>query len=113
MSGNKDPDIHLYHIRDACKQIIQFIEGYSYDSFCRDPKTQNAVIRLIQVIGEAARQMDEGAKKKLSDVAWEQIIGMRNRVVHEYVDIELELIWDSASTEAPELLEKIKKVLSP
>jgi len=112
MKDTKDRDIHLYHIRDACQQIIQFTDGYSFDSFCRDPKTQNAVIRLIQVIGEAARQMDEETKKELSDVSWKQIIGMRHKIVHDYVDIELHLVWDSATKEIPALLERIQKALS-
>lgn len=111
MNKEKDKYLQLYHIRDACQQIAQYIQGYSLADFTRDSKTQDAAIRQIQVIGEAARQLDGAIRDSIPAVPWSDIIGMRHRIIHDYLDIELPLVWDTVTREVPDLLEKIQPAL--
>ena len=112
MNDSKDSMLRLYHIHDACQRVALFLEGYDFDMFCRDQKTQSAVTNQIKIIGEAARNMQSEIRDTVKDVAWEDVIGMRNKLVHDYFEIELSVVWETATRDVPDLLAKIQKVLS-
>lgn len=113
MSGSRERFLRLYHIRDACLRAADFIRGYDFDMFCRDEKTQNAVIHQIQIIGEAAAALDLSLREEIPDVPWQDVIGMRSKIVHDYFEIELKLVCDTATIDIPHLLIKVNERLSP
>jgi uncharacterized protein with HEPN domain len=84
----------------------------SYNKFAKDTKTIDAVIRNLEVIGEAARQVPDIIKQKYSDIPWKELIGLRNRVVHEYFGVDFEIVWEIITNDLPDLKEKIGNVLT-
>ena len=112
MSESKNGILRLHHIKDACAKIAQFLDGYDFEKFSRDPKTQDAVAHQIQIIGEAARNLEPKIRENVKDVLLEDVIGMRNKIVHDYFEIELSIVWDAATIDVPDLLSKVQKVLS-
>ena len=102
----------LDDIRNAMTRIAEYIEGYDFDQFKKDYKTVDAVIRNFEVIGEAARNLDESIKTKYPDVPWKEMYYLRNKVLHEYFGVDYEIIWDIATKYLPGNKEQIEKILN-
>jgi len=83
--------------------VEEFIHGMTYDEFLRDKKTVNAVVRSIEVIGEAAKHIPKSIKDKSPDIPWKEIIGMRNKVTHEYFGVDNKIVWNTAAKFFPVL----------
>ena len=77
----------------------------------RDPKTQDAVLRNLEVVGEAARHITKETKKNYSEIPWRQIVDMRNKVIHEYFGVDLKILWKTVQEDIPYLEKEIKKIL--
>lgn len=90
---DKSPTVFLLHIRDSIHQIEEYVSGFTYEQFVEDKKTQDAVIRQLEVIGEATSNLQETFKKKNSDIPWREISDFRNVLAHEYWDVDLEIVW--------------------
>lgn len=95
----------------AAKTAIRFVEGKSHEQFLQDELLQSALIRQIQIIGEAAWKLSAEFRDANPEVAWAKIIGMRHRLVHDYLNVDLELVWAVAIQHAPELVESLAKIL--
>jgi uncharacterized protein with HEPN domain len=89
-----------------------FVEGLSFDAFSRDEKTQMAVIRGLEVIGEAARQVPEDVQERFPEIPWREIIGMRNVLVHAYFGVKLRVVFDTATTFVPELIDRLPGIIT-
>jgi len=104
-------DDYVEHILDATRQVHSYVEGFNKEAFMQDRKTQDAVILKILVIGEAAAQiLDEhsGFALQRSDIPWNQMKGMRNRMVHGYFETNLDLVWETVQLFLPELERKLQ-----
>lgn len=88
----------------AARHIGEFTAGMDRAQFMASLLHQNAVIRLIQVIGEAARLVSQETKNAQPEIPWHQISGMRNHVIHRYFDVNLDYVWDVVERDAPELV---------
>ncbi|MBI5191603.1 MAG: DUF86 domain-containing protein [Nitrospirae bacterium] len=80
----------------SISDVEGFIHGMTYDEFLVDRKTLNAVVRSIEIIGEAAKHIPKSIKDKTPEIPWKEIIGMRNKVVHEYFGVDNEIVWNTA-----------------
>lgn len=107
----KVPEVFAQHIVEAIEKIENYIRGFDVTMFERDGKTYDAVVRELEIIGEATRNLEEGFKDKFPDVPWSEIVGMRNKLAHDYWEIEVEVVWNAATIEAPLLREKLQKWL--
>jgi uncharacterized protein with HEPN domain len=107
----KDNSFYLTHILEAIKSIEEYTDGYSYDDFIVSKKTQDAVIRNFEIIGEAANNLDEDFITTHSAVAWEKLVSMRNLLIHEYFGVDLDIVWDTIQEDVPELKEKLVDIL--
>jgi uncharacterized protein with HEPN domain len=83
------------------------------DGFLHDPKTQSAVIHQILVIGEASRRLSAGFQNQHPGIPWLDIAAMRNRLIHGYDDVDLNVVWDTAMTHVPRLLKYVEQLLPP
>lgn len=109
---NKDPQIFLKHILESIEWIEKDTEGMSKEDFLKNVPIQDAVVRRIEIIGEAIRNLPSDLKKENKDVAWQDITDMRNKIIHEYFGIDLELVWEVVKKDVPALKDQVKEILS-
>jgi uncharacterized protein with HEPN domain len=102
---------YLQDIYDALAEVAIFIDGMTYQDFLKDKKTINAVIRSIEVIGEASKQLPKAVKDKNPSIPWKKMTGMRNKVIHEYFGVDTEIVWKTAKKQIPTLKKKIFTLL--
>jgi len=107
----KEYEPYLRDVLDRIAKIRRYIEGYDYESFCDDEKTSDAVIRNIEVIGEAIRHVPDDLRQKYPKIPWRQIAGMRDKLIHDYLGVDLEYVWNVASMRIDELEADIKGIL--
>lgn len=107
----KDYGDYLADILTAIKEIEEFIQHTDFRSFSNDRKTVNAVIRSLEIMGEAAKRIPETLRERHSDIPWKRIAGMRDKLIHEYAGVDLEIIWGVIKEELPPLKPKIAEVL--
>lgn len=92
--------------------MIQFVKDESRESLDKDEKLALALVRLIEIIGEAAYKISREKQTDLPQIPWREVIGMRNRIVHAYFDIDLDIVWDTVTVNIPALAEELESVLS-
>ncbi|MEX5218589.1 MAG: DUF86 domain-containing protein [Nitrospiraceae bacterium] len=107
----KDDRVYLLHIRDAIRNIIEYTTTGQVD-FVADRKTQDAVIRNLEIIGEASKRVSDSLKSAHPDVAWKPIAGMRDKLIHDYFGVNVKLVWDVVERDLPVLYEKVKRLLA-
>jgi uncharacterized protein with HEPN domain len=98
----------LEDIWEATKKIERFMAGLDRDAFLQDDRTVDAVVRNLEIIGEAAGRLPEAFRSTHPDIEWRRIVGLRNRIVHDYFGIDLEIVWAILEQELPGLKEKIR-----
>jgi uncharacterized protein with HEPN domain len=102
----RDDSAYLSHILDAIDKVSAYIEC-GEAQFMENTQVQDAVIRNLEVIGEAVRHLSQDLKAKHDDVAWRQISGMRDKLIHQYFGVKLEVVWDTAVNVLPAFRDKI------
>jgi uncharacterized protein with HEPN domain len=107
----KRDDVYLSQIAERIRRIKRHLKGVSRSKFLKSQLHRSAVVRELEVIGEAARLVSDETKKKFPAVPWAQMVGMRNRLIHEYFDVDYGIVWDVASGEIAKLEGGIQKVL--
>ncbi len=98
-------------ILDSINDVGSFIEGMDFEGFIKDKKTIYSVVRAIEIIGEATKNIPFQIRKKYAEVPWKKMAGMRDRLVHEYFGIDLEILWSTAKEDVPQLKIPVSKVL--
>jgi uncharacterized protein with HEPN domain len=96
---------------DAIERVFTYVKGMSYKDFLADHKTQDAVVRNIEIIGEAAGNIPKTFRTENSQVPWDEIVGMRNIIVHRYFGILVDVIWDIIKKELPSLKKHIESFI--
>lgn len=104
--------IRITHMRDACESIRRFIEGKSSADLAGDQMLQFALVRAIEIIGEAAGRVSENVQKAAPEIPWREAVGIRNRLVHAYFDVDLDILWQTAVESVPQLQERLEKLLT-
>lgn len=107
----KDAAIFVRHILDSIEKIGEFTEGISKERFLDSVQVQDAVIRRLEILGEAAKNIPEEILKKYPDVPWNKIIRTRDKLIHRYFGVDIDLTWDIVKDDLPDLKEKIIKIL--
>ena len=95
-------------IMESIRRIQAYTKGMTYQKFLKDSKTQDAVVRNIEIIGEAVKNISSDFKKKRRTIEWEKIAGMRDKLVHRYFGVNLDIVWDVVREKLPELRNQIK-----
>ena len=105
-------NIRLYidDIMRNMNKILQYTEGMEESSFCADEKTTDAVIRCIEIIGEAVKNIPETVRSTYPKIPWKQMAGMRDKVIHDYFGVQLKTVWKVVQEVIPDLMEKMKKI---
>jgi len=109
----KDDVVYMGHMLDYARKVVAKTKRIDEADWTGDEDLQIIVVHLIQIIGEAARHVSEETKSKYLDIPWVELLGMRNRIVHNYVNIRLKIIWDVARFEIPKLVNVLEKIVPP
>jgi uncharacterized protein with HEPN domain len=97
---------------DASLEIRQYVQSATRGDLDRDPKLVHSLVHLLEIIGEAANQVSDELREKTSDIPWLIIIGMRNRLIHAYFDINLNVVWSTSTEDIPLLMAELKKLIN-
>ncbi|MDO9540081.1 MAG: DUF86 domain-containing protein [Methanocalculus sp.] len=107
----KRDDLFLGHILEEIAFLRLAGEGLTYDGLLDDPIRQRAIIRSIEIIGEATKNLSQKLKDEHTDIPWKLIAGSRDKMIHAYFDIDWRIVWNILTHEIPDLDEKMKNIL--
>jgi uncharacterized protein with HEPN domain len=110
MSKRSDEQL-LKDIVEAMERIMSYTHGLEYSDFLRDLKTQDAVVRNIEIIGEAVNKISLNLKREHENIPWKEMNGIRNRLIHEYFGVNFDIVWAVVSEDLPRVLPLIKKIV--
>ena len=108
----KDLGDYIADILNAVREVEEFTEGMNFETFLTDKKTINAVIRSLEVMGEATKHIPEDVREQYPDIPWKRMAGIRDKLIHEYSGVDLEIIWSVIKEELPPIEPLIEKVLN-
>src|SRR5687767_14732249 len=107
MSAPRDDGVFLIHIREAIERIQLYLDEVDESSFLPNQLLQDGVIRQLEIIGEAAKRLSSEFRATHADVPWPDIIGMRAKLAHDYMAVDLQAVWDTATNDVPSLKSKL------
>ena len=107
---NRELRDYINDLTEACDDILSFTKGMSYSDFASDKKTINAVIRSLEVIGEATKNLPESFRSNYPDVPWKQMAGMRDKLIHNYFGIDIQMVWQAVEKHIPHILALIREI---
>ncbi len=107
----RDPRLYLDDIIDAASSIQEYTKGYSYEGFVKDKRTQDAVVRNLEIIGEAAGRLPRSLRSHAESIEWRKIIDLRNILIHEYFGVSIPIIWDIVQNKLKPLQVACEKIL--
>src|SRR5450432_3309743 len=106
----RDAALLVEDIHSALARIVRYTSGVTREQFLADEKTIDAVVRNLEIVGEAVRWLPEDFKIRHANIAWGQIAGLRNRIVHDYFGLDLEIIWQVLQTSLPEFKRQVDDI---
>ncbi|MBI5842091.1 MAG: DUF86 domain-containing protein [Chloroflexi bacterium] len=104
-------DAYLYDILESSRAALEYTRGKTWDEFSTSPLLQDAVVRRLEIIGEASGRVSKATQKKYSHLPWQAMKGTRNKIIHEYDSIELDIIWDIIQQDLPYLVSELEKII--
>jgi len=107
----KDNTVYLRHILDSIEQIADYIRDVSAEQFLQSRLLQDGVVRQLEIIGEASRNLSDEFRRRHAGVLWGQIIGLRNRIIHAYFNVDLDTVWDIVQNDLPVLRQQVEQIL--
>jgi uncharacterized protein with HEPN domain len=106
-------DVYLLDILIAARKALKFTAGIGRDEFEQNELVQNAVLHPLEIIGEAANLISDDFREAHSEIPWFKMIGMRNRLIHEYFRVDYGVVWDTIQNDLPNLIEQIERFVPP
>lgn len=107
----RDQRLYLRDIFAAMVAIQEFIEGMDFETFAADDRTASAVVRKLEIIGEATKNVPEEIRREYPQVPWRQMAGMRDRLIHSYFEVDYLLVWETVKSQIPLLQPVIAQIL--
>lgn len=108
----RDDIVYVRHILDAARKAIIFARNRTREALDSDEMLSLSLVRLLEIIGEAANSVSVGFQEKHTHIPWKKMIGLRNRLIHGYFDINLDIVWDTIVEDLPPLVVDLEKIIS-
>jgi uncharacterized protein with HEPN domain len=111
--SERDKDNPQFFVEDifvSIERISTYTSGMNREEFGRDPKTQDAVIRNLEILGEAAKRIPESFKETHPEVPWKKIVAMRDKLIHHYFGVSLDIVWATVQNDIPEIRPALVKI---
>lgn len=109
---SKDPTEFLKHILDECSYILSVSENLSFENFLEDETLKRALVRSLEIIGEATKKIPADFKIKWNTIQWKNMAGMRDRLIHDYIGVNYSIVWDVIKNKIPDMHKGISSFLS-
>jgi len=110
--SKRDILLLLQDMYEAATKIKNYSAGYSYERFLNDEKTIDAVVRNFEIIGEAANRIDDAFKFDFPQIEWNKLRGFRNRLIHEYFGVDIEIVWTIIEEDIDTLIDRLEEIIS-
>jgi uncharacterized protein with HEPN domain len=107
----KDDRVRLQHMLDAANEALTFVQGKARADLNNDRMLVLSLVRELEIIGEAASRVSADTRRKNTSIPWQDISGMRNRLIHAYFDVDLDTVWSTVSKDLPVLKAELEKIL--
>jgi|LGVF01.1.fsa_nt_gb uncharacterized protein with HEPN domain len=107
---HKSPLPFIKDIMDSIEKVEKYCQNITYDQFLQDDKTKDAVVRNLEIIGKAAKNIPDYIKKMYSETAWKSMTGMRDKLIHEYFGVSYSTVWETAKGDLPMLKESVREL---
>lgn len=108
----RNDDLFIFDIVECCRKIESYLSEVNENDFLQNPMLQDAVVRNIEIIGEAAKNLTEETRNSHSAIGWRDIMRMRDKIAHHYFRINIDVVWQTAKTDIPELLSKLQQPIT-
>ena len=108
---SRSPRLFLEDILEAARLLEDYTAGFNFTEFSRNQEKQDAVARRLEIIGEAVKRIPDSLREAHPDVPWREIAGARDVVVHEYFQLDLELVWEMVRKDVPRLAHQVNQIL--
>jgi uncharacterized protein with HEPN domain len=109
---SKEPKEYLRHIHDECLYIISVSEDLLFEDFMEDETLKRAVVRSLEIIGEATKKIHADFKVKWNTIQWKNMAGMRDRLIHDYIGVNYAIVWDVMKNKIPDMNKQISEFLN-
>jgi uncharacterized protein with HEPN domain len=109
----RDYKVYLEDMREACEKARRYVEGLPFEIFASDEKTIDAVVRNLEILGEAAKQIPDNFRALHPQVDWHRIGGLRDILIHQYFGVDMVIIWDVVQNKIPTLIQQLDQILLP
>ena len=109
--SKRDWKLYVEDVLECVRKVEKYTDGMDFASFKEDDKTIDAVVKNLIVIGEAAKNISDDVKGRYEDTPWRKIVGLRNRIVHGYFSVDLEIVWSIVKRELPALEMQLQRIL--
>jgi uncharacterized protein with HEPN domain len=103
--------VRVRHILDASREAIEFAKGRTRGELDSDRKLNLSLVRLLEVIGEASRGLSDEFRTQFPELPWKKMVGMRDRLIHGYYDVDLDIVWETVTEDLPGLINKLENTL--
>jgi len=111
MKAGKEYKDYIQDILDAIGKIREFTDGMGFENFTNDDKTVYAVIRALEIIGEATKKIPESVRENHSDIPWREMAAMRDKLIHDYFGVNIEVVWNTIKEDIEPLYKKLQDIL--
>jgi len=107
---DKDDHIYVEHILESIEKIEKYTEDLSKEDFAKQEMIQDAVIRNLEIIGEATKMISISMKQSYQNIPWKEIAGMRDKLIHDYIGVDISVVWKTIEHDLPELKKMINEI---
>jgi uncharacterized protein with HEPN domain len=108
----RDDSIRINHIIDAARDAITFSTDRTRHDLEEDRMLVFALMKAIEIIGEAASKISQDTRNQYAEIPWQRVVGMRNRLIHAYADVDLNILWETVKTALPQLIHSLEKIIA-